>query len=100
MLVAWELDRLGRNLAHLVHTVQALAARGVGLRVLVGQGAQINTTTAAGRLVFGICAWPSSNGNCSVNGPWPVSGPRGYAYAGVAGSSRCRKPMRGFPRLR
>ena len=44
------------NLAHLVHTVQDLSARGVGLRVLAGQGAQIDTTTAAGRLVFGIFA--------------------------------------------
>ena len=36
--------------------MQNLAARGVGLRVLTGQGAQIDTTTAAGRLVFGIFA--------------------------------------------
>ena len=56
MLVVWKLDRLGRNLAHLVNTVQGLSARGVGLRVLAGQGAQIDTTTAAGRLVFGIFA--------------------------------------------
>ena len=56
VLVAWKLDRLGRNLAHLVNTVQDLSARGVGLRVLTGQGAQIDTTTAAGRLVFGIFA--------------------------------------------
>ena len=49
-------DRLGRNLARLVNTVQDLSARGVGLRVLAGQGAQIDTTTAAGRLVFGIFA--------------------------------------------
>ena len=50
MRVVWKLDRLGRNLAHLVNTVQDLSARGVGLRVLTGQGAQIDTTTAAGRL--------------------------------------------------
>ena len=56
MLVVWELDRLGRNLAHLVHTAQDLSARGGGLRLLAGQGAQIDTTTAAGRLVFGIFA--------------------------------------------
>ena len=56
MLVVWKLDRLGRNLAHLVNTVQDLSARGVGLRVFAGQGAQIDTTTAAGRLVFGIFA--------------------------------------------
>ncbi|MXY57339.1 MAG: recombinase family protein [Gammaproteobacteria bacterium] len=55
-LVVWKLDRLGRNLAHLVGTVQDLSERGVGLRVLAGEGAQIDTTTAAGRLVFGIFA--------------------------------------------
>ena len=44
------------TLAHLVNTVQDLSARGVGLRVLAGDGAQIDTTTAAGRLVFGIFA--------------------------------------------
>ena len=48
VLVVWKLDRLGRNLAHLVNTVQDLSTRGVGLRVLAGQGAQIDTTTAAG----------------------------------------------------
>ena len=36
--------------------MQDLSARGVGLRVLAGDGAQIDTTTAAGRLVFGIFA--------------------------------------------
>ena len=39
VLVVWKLDRLGRNLAHRVNTVQDLSARGVGLRVLSGQGA-------------------------------------------------------------
>ena len=56
MLVVWKLDRLGRNLAHLVKTAQGLSGRRFGLRVLAGQGAQIDTTTAAGRLVFGIFA--------------------------------------------
>ena len=56
VLVVWKLDRLGRNLAHLVNIVQDLSAREVGLRVLAGQGAQIDTTTAASRLVFGIFA--------------------------------------------
>ena len=54
VLAVWTLDRLGRTLAHLVNTVQDLSTRGVGPRVLTGQGAQIDTTTAAGRLVFGI----------------------------------------------
>ena len=33
-----------------------LTSRGVGLRILTGQGAKIDTTTAAGKLVFGIFA--------------------------------------------
>ena len=56
VLVIWRLDRLGRSLAHLVETVDGLAARGVGLRVLTGQGAALDTTSASGRLVFGIFA--------------------------------------------
>ena len=55
-LVVWKLDRLGRDLRHLVSVVEELTERGIGLRVLTGQGAQIDTTTAAGRLVFGIFA--------------------------------------------
>ena len=47
VLVVWKLDRLGRNLAHLVHTAQDLSARGVGLRVLAGQGVQVDTTVSA-----------------------------------------------------
>lgn len=55
-LVVWKLDRLGRDLRHLINTVHDLTARGVGLRVLTGHGAAIDTTTAAGKLVFGIFA--------------------------------------------
>lgn len=55
-LVVWKLDRLGRNLRHLVNTVHDLTTRGVGLKVLTAQGAAINTTTPAGQLVFGIFA--------------------------------------------
>ncbi len=55
-LVVWKLDRLGRDLHHLVNTVHDLTARGVGLKVLTGQGAAIDTTTPAGKLVFGIFA--------------------------------------------
>lgn len=56
VLVVWKLDRLGRSLHHLVRTVALLSGRDIGLRVLTGQGAQIDTTTAAGRLCFGIFA--------------------------------------------
>jgi DNA invertase Pin-like site-specific DNA recombinase len=55
-LVIWKLDRLGRNLHHLVNTVHDLSARGIGLKVLSGQGESIDTTTASGKLVFGIFA--------------------------------------------
>ena len=56
VLVVWRLDRMGRNLHHLVRTVSMLSERGVGLKVLTGQGTLIDTTTAAGRLSFGIFA--------------------------------------------
>jgi DNA invertase Pin-like site-specific DNA recombinase len=56
VLAIWKLDRLGRDLRHLVNTVHDLTKRGVGLKVLTGQGANIDTTTANGRLVFGIFA--------------------------------------------
>ena len=55
-LAAWKIDRIGRDLRHLVNTVHDLTKRGVGLKVLTGQGANIDTTTANGRLVFGIFA--------------------------------------------
>jgi len=55
-LVAWKLDRLGRDLRHLVNLVHELTGRGVGLKVLASQGASLDTTTANGRLVFGIFA--------------------------------------------
>jgi len=55
-LVLWKLDRVGRDLRHLVNTVHDLTARGVGLKVLTGQGAAIDTTTPVGKLVFGIFA--------------------------------------------
>ena len=54
--MVWKLDRLGRNLHHLINTVHDLTGRGVGLKVLTGQGAAIDTTTPAGKLVFAIFA--------------------------------------------
>jgi hypothetical protein len=55
-LVVWKLDRLGRDLRHLVNTVHELTSRGVGFKVLTGHGATIDTTTASGKLVFGFFA--------------------------------------------
>lgn len=55
-LVVWKLDRLGRNLKHLVNVVDDLHKKSIGFKVLTGQGANIDTTTPNGKLVFGIFA--------------------------------------------
>ena len=55
-LTIWKLDRLGRDLRDLVSMVDDLRNRNVGLKVLAGAGAEIDTTTPNGRLVFGIFA--------------------------------------------
>jgi len=55
-LVVWKLDRLGRDLKHLVTIVYDLQIREIGFKVLTGHGANIDTTTANGRLIFGIFA--------------------------------------------
>ncbi len=52
-LVIWKLDRLGRNLAHLIHLTNTLMEKKVGL---ISLNDPIDTTTAQGRLVFGIFA--------------------------------------------
>ena len=51
-LLVWKPGRLGRDLRHLVNTVHHLTERGIGLKVLTGEGAAIDTTTASGKLVF------------------------------------------------
>lgn len=55
-LIVWKLDRLGRSLKHLVTTITDLTNRKIGFKVLAGQGANIDTTTANGKLIFGIFA--------------------------------------------
>lgn len=54
--VVWKIDRMGRSLSHLVSTIQDLSKRGISLHVLTGQGAALDTTTASGKMVFGIFA--------------------------------------------
>ena len=56
ILVVWKLDRLGRSLMDLVGLVENLNAQGIGLRVLTGQGAAIDTSKPEGRMIFGIFA--------------------------------------------
>jgi DNA invertase Pin-like site-specific DNA recombinase len=50
-LVIWKLDRLARSLKQLIETVEALAARGIGLRSLTEA---MDTTTSGGKLIFHI----------------------------------------------
>ena len=54
VLLVWKLDRLGRSMTELVGIVDTLKARGVGLKVLTGEGAAIDTTRPEGRLIFGV----------------------------------------------
>ncbi|WP_420608371.1 recombinase family protein [Novosphingopyxis sp.] len=53
-LVLWRLDRFGRSLKHLVAAVEELRVRGVGLKVLAGAGAQIDTTSVTGWHAFSL----------------------------------------------
>jgi DNA invertase Pin-like site-specific DNA recombinase len=47
-----QLDRLGRSTLDLVGLVEKLKGRGVGLKVLTGEGASIDTTRPEGKLIF------------------------------------------------
>ena len=47
---------MGRDLRHLITIVHDLQEREIGFKVLTGQGADIDTNTANGRLIFGIFA--------------------------------------------
>ena len=55
-LVVWKIDRLGRDLKHLINLVEDLKKNNIGLKVLSGAGAQIDTTTSNGKMVFGLFA--------------------------------------------
>lgn len=55
-LIVWKLDRLGRDMKDLVSLVDDLESKKINFKVLTGTGAEIDTTTANGRLIFGIFA--------------------------------------------
>ncbi|MCV7007440.1 recombinase family protein [Mycobacterium gordonae] len=50
-VVVWKLDRLGRNLLHVLETVKALTDRGV---TLISTTDGIDSSTAAGRMMIGV----------------------------------------------
>lgn len=51
---AYTIDPLGKNLKHHISTVEELASKNIGFKVLSGQGVNIDTTTPAGKMVFSI----------------------------------------------
>ncbi|WTY54219.1 recombinase family protein [Micromonospora sp. NBC_01412] len=53
-LIIWKIDRLGRNLRDLIDIVTGLEARGVAVKSLTN--GIVDTTTAHGKLVFGMFA--------------------------------------------
>lgn len=55
-LVIFTLDRLGRDIKHLINIVDKLNKEGIHLKVLSGSGAHIDTSTPYGRMVFNIFA--------------------------------------------
>jgi hypothetical protein len=89
VLVVWRLDRLGRNLKHLITTLDGLTALGIAFTSL-NEG--IDGTTPAGKLQMHI--WePSRNLNApgSSNGSEPVlREPRGRASGLDGGRRRSR----------
>lgn len=56
VLTAWKLDRLGRSLLDPVGLVETLKMRSIGLKILTGAGASIDTTRPEGRLFFAMFA--------------------------------------------
>jgi DNA invertase Pin-like site-specific DNA recombinase len=56
ILVVWKLDRLGRSLKHLINIIEELNNKGIGFKVLSSQGANIDTTTPSGKMIFSIFA--------------------------------------------
>lgn len=85
VLCVYKLDRLGRSMSHLMSTIEDLDRRGIAFRVLTG--AEIDTTTAGGRLIFNIFASLSE---------WERSLIRERTVAGLA-SARARGRVGGRP---
>ena len=86
VIVVWRLDRLGRNLRHLVNLVQDLNDRDIGIRVLAGQGASIDTTTPSGKYPrwIGLCTSQGQEGRA----PSCAEQSAGAASSGSDGAAR------------
>ena len=60
-VVVWKLDRLGRNMLHILETVKALTEMGV---TLVSTSDGIDSSTAAGRMMIHRSALAAQPGRC------------------------------------
>lgn len=56
VLAVWKRDRLSRSLFDLVNLMRTPHDQEIGLKVLTGQGAMVDTTRPEGRFIFGIFA--------------------------------------------
>lgn len=83
-LVVWRLDTLGRSTAHLIATIDELAARGVTFRSLTEQ---IDTGSATGRLILSVRASLAAFERDLIR-------ERTRAGLGAARSSRVARPSR------
>jgi DNA invertase Pin-like site-specific DNA recombinase len=90
-VVCWRLDRLGRNLRHLVMLLDDWHSRGMAF-VTLGEG--IDTSTAAGRLVAGvlgsIAGFETRGFRSALPRAWREPGHKGNALVGRA-SRRYRR---------
>src|SRR5258706_10180829 len=70
VLVIWKLDRLGRNLRHLIETLEDLSKRGVGFKDI--HGAPIDPTTSQANSCS-PCSAPlrRRSPTSSASAPWP-----------------------------
>ena len=86
-IVTYQLSRIGRSLVHLVNTVASLEQRGIALKILSGQGAEMDLATPAGRMIFGIFATLAA---------WEAELTRERTMAGLA-AARARGRIGGRP---
>ena len=88
VLVVWKLDRLARSLHDLVVIAADLKGRGVGLKILTGEGAAVDTTQPqAGWSSAFWRSWPNSSGTRCRTHPGRDSGRQGNGASGWAARS-------------
>ena len=85
VIVVWRLDRLGRNLRHLVNLVQDLNDRDIGIRVLAA-GSRVALPYVAGFVVVPAVSWrrPCRSGDTGGGRERPPLGLPGSAVRGGA----------------